>query len=130
MKFISDLLDALAAFVRRNPLFTVLLLALAFGAPALLRGIAVFILYFFMGLILLGVVLALVVRWRLARVRREMEERFGAGGAAGFGPDFARGRRPDGAREGDVEVHRTADEPRKRVSSDVGDYVDFEETDD
>ena len=83
MKLLTDILDALAAFVRRNPLFTVLVLALAIGAPALLRGIAVFILYFFMGIIILGVVLALVVRWRLARVRREMEERFGAGGAAG-----------------------------------------------
>ncbi len=72
MKLLTDILDALAAFVRRNPLFTVLVLALAIGAPALLRGIAVFILYFFMGIILLGVVLALVVRWRLARVRREM----------------------------------------------------------
>ncbi|HCN13720.1 DUF4834 family protein [Alistipes sp.] len=129
MKLLTDILDALAAFVRRNPLFTVLVLALAIGAPALLRGIAVFILYFFMGIILLGVVLALVVRWRLARVRREMEERFGAGGAAGFSPRSAHGGRRDGGREGDVEVHRTADEPRKRVSSDVGDYVDFEETD-
>ena len=50
MKLLTDILDALAAFVRRNPLFTVLVLALAIGAPALLRGIAVFILYFFMGI--------------------------------------------------------------------------------
>lgn len=77
MKLLTDILDALAAFVRRNPLFTVLVLALAIGAPALLRGIAVFILYFFMGIILLGVVLALVVRWRSA-VWKPVSRRFGA----------------------------------------------------
>ncbi len=129
MNFLVNLLDTLADFVRRNPLLTALIAVLAIGAPALLRGIAIFILYFFMTLLVLGVAIALYLRWRLARVRREMEERFGAGEAQGFGPDFARGRRADARREGDVEVRRTADEPRKRVSSDVGDYVEFEETD-
>ena len=30
-------------------------------------------------------------------------------------------------REGEVRVHRTSGEPEKRVSKDVGDYIDFEE---
>lgn len=129
MNFLIGIIDALVGFVRRNPLLALLVAVLALGAPALLRGIAIFILYFIMTLLVLGVAIALYLRWRLARVRREMEERFGASGAQGFGPDFGRGPRGDARREGDVEVRRTADVPEKRVASDVGDYVEFEETD-
>ena len=63
-----------------------------------------------------------------------MEEQFGEGFGdqtqGGFrqrnsGSPFAdRERR---GREGEVRVHRTAGTPEKRVSKDVGDYVDFEE---
>ena len=31
-------------------------------------------------------------------------------------------------REGEVKVYKTSETPEKRVSRDVGDYVEFEET--
>lgn len=128
MRFLAAILDALVAFVQRNPLFVLLVIVLALVAPALLRGVAAFILYLFFGFILLVGALALLLRWRIWRVQRDMEKQFGRGFRAGgpAGEPFARRQRR--RHEGDVQVHKTAGTPEKRVSSDVGDYVEFEET--
>ena len=55
MNFILAIIDSLVGFVQRNPLTTLLIVILALGAPALLKGIALFILYFLMGLVILVV---------------------------------------------------------------------------
>ena len=134
MNFILAIIDSLVGFVQRNPLTTLLIVILALGAPALLKGIALFILYFLMGLVILVVVLMLAFRWRIYKVRKQMEEQFGEGFGeqtrGGFrqrnsGSPFAERERR--GREGEVRVHKTAGTPEKRVSKDVGDYVDFEE---
>lgn len=134
MRFLTEIVDALVGFVQRNPLTVLVILILALGAPALLKGIALFILYFFMGLILLALAAMLFFRWRIARMRREMEEQFGRGfdGASqdGFRGGFGSRQRDTTRREGEVHVHRTSETPAKRVSEDVGDYVEFEETKD
>lgn len=128
MRFLAAILDALAAFVQRNPLFVLLVIVLALVAPALLRGVAAFILYLFFGFILFVGALALLLRWRIWRVQRDMEKQFGRGFRAGgpAGGPFSRQQRQ--GHEGDVQVHKTSGAPEKRVSSDVGDYVEFEET--
>lgn len=134
MRFLTEIVDALAGFVQRNPLTVLVILILALGAPALLKGIALFILYFFMGLILLALAAMLFFRWRIARMRREMEEQFGrnfgGGPQGGFRGGFGSQQGTTSRREGEVHVHRTSETPAKRVSEDVGDYVEFEETKD
>ena len=133
MNFILAIIDSLVGFVQRNPLTTLLIVILALGAPALLKGIALFILYFLMGLVILVVVLMLAFRWRIYKVRKQMEQQFSEGfgqqsgpkGFGGFGSPFA--EQPRKEREGEVKVHKTPGTPEKRVSKDVGDYVDFEE---
>ena len=131
MNFILAIIDSLAGFVQRNPLTMLLIVILALGAPALLKGIALFILYFLMGLVILVVVLMLAFRWRIYKVRKQMEQQFGEGfdprnfGGQGFGSPFA--GEPRKGREGEVKVRKTPGMPEKRVSKDVGDYVDFEE---
>ena len=42
MNFLTAIIDGLVRFVQRNPLTTLVILILAIGAPALLRGIALF----------------------------------------------------------------------------------------
>ena len=97
--------------MQRNPLTTLLIVILALRAPALLKGIALFILYFLMGLVILVVVLMLAFRWRIYKVRKQMEQQFGEGfgqqsgpkGFGGFGSPFraaAQGarRRGEGAK--------------------------------
>ena len=133
MNFLTAIIDGLVRFVQRNPLTTLVILILAIGAPALLRGIALFFLYFIMGVIVLVVAAILLFRWRVYKMRRRMEEQFGEGfgqqsgpkGFGGFGSPFA--EQPRKEREGEVKVHKTPGTPEKRVSKDVGDYVDFEE---
>lgn len=129
MNFLIVFFDALAAFVRRNPVTCIVILLLAVAAPSLLRGVAMFILYFIMSLFILMLIAVMLFRWRIGRVRRQMEEQFG--GRQHFDPsDGGRrsGRPSSGEREGEVKIYKTAETPEKRVSEDVGDYVDFEET--
>ncbi len=140
MQFLLIIIDGLIRFVRRNPLTVLLILVLAVGAPALLKGIATVILYILLGFVFLIVILALLFRWRIYSVRRQMEEQFGARAEnAGQRTAADSDRRFGGfghrsestasqGREGEVKVHRTSGVPDKRVASDVGDYVDFEET--
>lgn len=132
MGILTDITDAIVGFVRRNPLTVAVILLLALGAPSLLKGITIFILYAIMGFALLVIGLMIYFRWRIRRVQRQMEERFGQGNfdPRGFGGAPFGGTPPRAGtrREGDVEVRRTADAPEKRVSNDVGDYVEFEET--
>lgn len=132
MNFLTAIIDALVGFVRRNPLTVLIILILAIGAPALLRGVALFFLYFIMGIIVLGLVLLVLFRWRINKVRRQMEEQFGEGfdprnfgGQQAGSPFGGDARKP---REGEVKVRKTAEAPEKRVSRNVGDYVEFEET--
>lgn len=81
-----------------------------------------------MGVIVLVVAAILLFRWRVYKMRRRMEEQFGEGsfGGQGFGSPFA--GEPCKGREGEVKVYKTSETPEKRVSRDVGDYVEFEET--
>ena len=80
MGFLAAIIDALAEFVRRNPIFTLIVVVLALTAPALLKGIALFVLYLVLGFLVLIFALSLLFRWRIRRVQRQMEEQFGAGG--------------------------------------------------
>lgn len=130
MGFLTAIIDALAEFVRRNPIFTLIIVVLALTAPALLKGIALFVLYLVLGFLVLIFALSLLFRWRIRRVQRQMEEQFGAGGFGGAGFGGARGARTESRREqeGEVKVYRTSETPEKRVSESVGDYVEFEET--
>lgn len=131
MNFLTALLDAAVGFVRRNPLTVLLIVVLAIAAPALLKGIAMFVLYFILGLVVLAIVAVAAFRWRIYKMRRQMEQQFGEGFPGG--DPFAgmrSGARPGAGaktREGEVRVHKTAETPEKRVSRNVGDYVEFEE---
>ena len=126
MNLLTLLLDGLVEFVRRNPVTCLIILLFALAFPTLFKGFAMFVLYFVLGCILLVAVLALVIRWRFNKLRRQVEEQFGRGAPGNpFDGGFdASGR---SAREGEVKIYRTAGTPEKRVSKDVGDYVEFEE---
>ena len=141
MRFLTDIIDALAGFVQRNPLTVIVIVILALGAPALLKGIAAFVLYFLLGIVVFALVMGLWLHWRIEKARRRMEEQFGEqfgggtpfgsadpfGGAARGGGAFG-GRRARNPREGEVKIYVTSEAPEKRVAHGVGDYVDLEET--
>ncbi len=128
MRFLTILIDSLVSFVQRNPLTVLVILMLAIFAPWMLKGIAAFILYGLLGIVVAMAALGLYLRWKIAQAQRRMKEQFGEG----FGPQnpYGQRQRRTASDEGEVKVYKTAETPEKRVSSDVGDYVEFEETKD
>lgn len=131
MNYLNALLDALLGFVRRNPVFVAVVVILAIAAPAVLRGLATLILYIMLGFAIAIVVLLIALRWRIYKVQQQVRDQFGQQQQhhnQGFNP-FARQQRPaNQPEEGEVTVHKTTATPEKRISEDVGDYVEFEET--
>jgi len=126
MNFFLILADAVGTFIRRNPILCLCILLLAVLSPALLRGIALFVLYFILGIVLFSALVIVFLRLRLKRLQEQMGQRFEEQSRRTNASWSSAGRGP--AREGDVKVHRTAETPEKRVAKDVGDYVEFEET--
>lgn len=115
MNFLTIFLDSVIGFIRRNPIFCITVAVVAIVCPPLLGvmmwGVA--------ALILISVISAALLLWRLRRVQRTMEEQFRRQ-QNGYGDESA-------GEEGEVKVHRTTDAPQKKISDDVGEYVDFEE---
>lgn len=118
MNLLTMIIDAVFSFIRRNPIFCLVVLILAIGAPSLLAGIASFVLYAIVALVVLMIILSLVFRWRIAKLADNIDRE----------QRRQRSEYPDGSRnEGDVRIHMNSDTAEKRINDDVGDYVDFEE---
>ena len=123
MNLLIAIIDGIVGFIRRNPLFCLLIFLLALFAPSVLGGIAMFVLYALLGLVGLAIILLLSFRWRIYRMRKDLEDQFGG---QGFGPGGSGG--PAGnAREGEIHIRKTKGAGEKRVRKDVGDYIEFEE---
>ena len=82
-------------------------------------------------LLLIGLVISIVWRIRIARLRREAEARgeqfTGYTWHFGGGERGTRTHSANTSDEGRVRVSRTEAPKKKRVSKDVGEYVDFKE---
>ncbi|MEG1622372.1 MAG: DUF4834 family protein [Alistipes sp.] len=127
MNIIMALINGIIAFIRRNPLTVLILLLLALLAPSLLKGLMMFVLYFILGLVLLAVLLLIVFRVRIRNFRQQMADQFKQQGAADPRSN-AQEQRASEEREGEIRIYKTSDTPTKKVSKEVGDYVEFEET--
>lgn len=126
MNILSAILDAMISFIRNNPLTVVIIVMLAVFVPSLFGAV----------LIGLLVVLLLIVAWPVAmllRLRREARRMERNGSARDFGREYrtrreytSGSRRNSNPDEGEVKIYTTSVR-EKRVRSDVGDYVEFEE---
>ena len=127
MNILSAILDAMISFIRNNPLTVVIIVMLAVFVPSLFGAV----------LIGLLVVLLLIVAWPVAmllRLRRGARRIERDGSARDFGREYrtrreytSGSRRNSNPDEGEVKIYATSVR-EKRVRSDVGDYVEFEET--
>lgn len=140
MKFLQTIIEGFVGFVMRNPLLVLILFLIGFGAPSVVKGIALFILYTCLSVFILFAVFAFWFNYKIRKAQRRMGRQFeqqgawgyrttdgrtGGGAQGGFGGFSSRPKNPS---EGEVRVHHTGPQPEKRISDDVGDYVDFEET--
>ena len=76
MNLLIAIIDGIVGFIRRNPLFCLLIFLLALFAPSVLGGIAMFVLYALLGLVVLAIILLLSFRWRIYRMRKDLEDQF------------------------------------------------------
>ena len=127
MNFLFAIIDSIVEWIRRNPLTSILLVMIAVFAPGLYGAI-------FIGI---GIVILLLLAipifgiFKLRHMSRKMEEQANQTGQQqqrqGFGSFGGHGFGKKQNNEGEVKVYTTTSTPEKRVSDDVGEYVDFEE---
>ena len=121
MNIFSAIIDSIIQFIKENPLTTLFIVMLMVFAPQAAGGLFVGLLIL-CGLLLLIPIIALC---RLRRIARRMEQE-----AKSQQQQYTRQQyrsQQQQSREGEVNVYTTTERPQKRVSDDVGDYVDFEE---
>ncbi|MBP3318197.1 MAG: DUF4834 family protein [Alistipes sp.] len=126
MNFLTALIDSIIDFVQRNPLTTIILVMLMVFAPSVFGVL-------FVGIIIAGLALLAVplfMLFRLRRASRKMEDEFRQYGRQTHGSQHTHHEyKQRDQQEGEVKVYTTNQQPQKRVSDEVGDYVDFEEVD-
>lgn len=124
MNIFSAIIDAMISFVRNNPLTVVIIVMLAVFVPSLFGAVLIGALVF----------LLLLAAWpviMLVRLRREARRMEQEASSRDFGRRYrtrSEQARNNGrtAGEGEVKIYATSVR-EKRVKSDVGDYIDFEE---
>ena len=119
MNIFSAIIDSIIHFIKENPLTTLFIVMMMVFAPQLVGGMLIGL------LILVGVLLLIPIisLFRLRRMSRRMEQEQTSQ------HQYTRQQRrtQQQSREGEVNVYSTSERPQKRVSDNVGDYVDFEE---
>lgn len=119
-------------FIKDNPILF-LLIFIAIASPSLFFGALQVIFYIVAGIVILLMILSLVFRAKIRRLQRNMEEQMGqgAGEAQGsnqaYGSFFGGQSRARSQSDDDVKIYQQSGAGEKKVSEDVGDYVDFEE---
>ncbi len=118
-------------WIKDNPIFFVLIF-LAIAAPQFFVGAMQVIIYIVCGVVVLFLILGLLLRAKIRRLQREAEQQMGGGqnfGGQNFGGAFYTNQRRTKSqdKEGDVNIFTQKGAGDKKVSRNVGDYVDFEE---
>ena len=108
-------------FIKRNPFLTLFIVMFVIAAPQLL---GVFALMLFIPLLIV-VIGALVIAWRVRKVRKSMEDQLRNHGYHTSDSGFSRTTSSNTDPEGRVTVHIPHQEPR--INDEVGEYVDFKE---
>lgn len=128
MNIFSAIIDSIANFIKQNPLTFTILVMLAVFAPSLFGSILIGLLIF--GVIIMAVPLFMFFKlWRMSRkVEKDSQsQNFGRGYYSRQTYTNTNTNRQQRKDEGEVKVYTTRQQQEKRVSEDVGDYVDFEE---
>ncbi len=119
-------------FIKDNPILF-LLIFIAIASPSLFFGALQVIFYIVAGIVILLMILSLIFKAKIRRLQRDMEEQMGGGAGESQGSNQAYGSffggqsRARSQSDDDVKIYQQSGAGEKKVSEDVGDYVDFEE---
>jgi len=129
------ILDSILSFIKNNPLTVTILVMLAVFAPSLFGAALIGLLI----AVLLLLIVPLFLLWRMMRKADRIGDQTSSrrgfrgfytnfdgnpGNSQGYGTNARSRQNPN---EGEVKVYTTSEQPHKRVSDSVGDYVEFEE---
>ncbi len=109
-------------FIKDN-LFLWFILFLMIVAPSFLFGAVQFVAYIIFAIIILGVVATLILKWRVRQITKEQRANY-----SNFREQTRANTTSHAASQDDdpdVRIYTTG--TKKKVSTKVGDYVDFEE---
>ena len=81
MGYLKIIFFGLLAFIERHPIFTFLIVLLAFVAPMVLKTIG----WIILGILAVVLILIILAVFRFHKMRRQMEDQFRSGAGAGFG---------------------------------------------
>lgn len=151
MNILKIIFYGLLAFIERHPIFCTILVLLAIFAPFVFEIVG----WIILGIITLLLIVFGILAWKVYKMKREMKKRFEQGGAnfsggsfggQNFGGHFYAGgmtleelvrqmqaqadaqqRAQQQRKSGGDNTTTTSGSAQKRVSDQVGDYVDFEE---
>lgn len=151
MNILKIIFYGLLAFIERHPIFCTILVLLAIFAPFVFEIVG----WIILGIITLLLIVFGILAWKVYKMKREMKKRFEQGGAnfsggsfggQNFGGHFYAGgmtleelvrqmqaqadaqqRAQQQRKSGGDNATTTSGSAQKRVSDQVGDYVDFEE---
>ncbi len=136
MNFFKAMIDAVGGFVQRNPLFVLFFFFIL--ACIVFTPMGVFSMFFSVlaAILLLFVILMLVLGYKVRKMQKQMKDQFnrqqGFSGSRTW-ESYTRAeetREETHSKEPEMKIYKTADTPQKKVSDNVGDYIDFEETKD
>ncbi|MFI3333138.1 MAG: DUF4834 family protein [Rikenellaceae bacterium] len=121
-------------WIKDNPIFFFLLF-LAIAAPTLFMGAMRVIFYIIIGVVVLMLILGLIFRVKIRKIQNDMYNNMSGGGRQAQGGSYSgsyqRTTRTTHTKsdEGDVKIFKQQGVGEKKISGDVGDYVEFEEID-
>ncbi len=111
MLFINEF--SMLSFIKEN-LFLFIIIFLLIVAPSFLLGAVQIIVYIILGLFILAIIGTLAIKWRVRKFQKEYNSQYQYN-------DFSEYADPT------IKVNVTRPAEEKKVSPEVGDYVDFEE---
>ena len=117
----KTILNFIWEFIKRNPILTLFIVLFPIVAPQLL-GLFALVLIIPLVILVIG---ALAIAWRIRKVRRDMESQFREADKRGAFRQNTGADNGGADSEGKVTVHIPHQEPR--VNDEVGEYVPFKE---
>ncbi len=111
----------------KNNLGIFFIIFIAIVAPQFFVGSLKVILFIILGIIALLLILGIVFRVKIVNLQKQMQDQMH--NQSGFNPNASSSSTSNNSRqdEGDVKIFTQQGANEKKVSNNVGDYVDFEE---
>ena len=136
MNFLTQIFKAIGQLFNDHPFYFIFPLFLCFVAPSFAQDLFTVIVAIIGFIFLMAIIGLFIFGYKIKKMQKEMRKKFDQQNFGGQTGEEQRSRSWggfsgfDSKRDPEVRIYKTQDAPEKKVASDVGDYIDFEETKD